>query len=337
LIEAEVKLLALRQGAIRAGIACRESFAEAPPSADMGYVAPWAKTVVSFALPLGTEWIQDYFNKVTRMAFKKVVFDFYSKSYQVGSAIEAYLQNAGYKALNIIPNGQYRPDHTYEKVNPDPDLKPPLSLRYMAVGAGVGLFGWSGNVLVPGAWSNVYLGGVLTDAPLQPDPPLEENLCDNCHFCAQVCPTGFIGMNEKAYVRIGGREYVYNRKRSDYRCVIGCGGYTGLSSDGKWSSWSTGKIVLPEDDSLLPKLFAKLRKDPANSMAAKNQKFGSRGVLDRSFEDTNPTCANCSTVCSGPRDHRKALVKSLIHSGIVERDHEGREIVTCRYRLKERE
>ena len=71
MIEAEVKSLALREGAIRAGIARHEAFAEAPPSGDMGYVTPWARAVVAFALPLGTDWIQDYFGKVTRMAFKK--------------------------------------------------------------------------------------------------------------------------------------------------------------------------------------------------------------------------------------------------------------------------
>jgi epoxyqueuosine reductase len=337
MIEAEVKSLALREGAIRAGIARHEAFAEAPPSGDMGYVTPWARAVVAFALPLGTDWIQDYFGKVTRMAFKKVVYDFYHKAFQIGSTIETHLQKAGFKTLNIIPNGQYRPDHTFEKVTPDPDLKPPLSLRYMAVGAGVGSFGWSGNVLVPGAWSNVYLGGVLTDAPLLPDPPLEENLCDNCRICARVCPTGFIGMKEKASVRIGGREYVYNRKRGDYRCLIGCGGYSGVSPDGRWSSWSTGKTVLPQDDSLLPGFFAKLRKDPANAMAAKNQNFGSRGVLDRSFEDTNPTCANCCTVCSGPRDHREGLMELLINSGIIERDPQGREFVIKRYQQKIKE
>lgn len=334
MLEAEVKSLALHEGALRAGIARREDFTEAPPSADMGYVAPWARSVVSFAVPLGKDWIQDYFGKITRMAFKRVVFDFYHKAYAIGSAIETCLRKAGFKTLNIIPNGQYRPDHTFEKDAPDPDLKPPLSLRYMAVGAGVGILGWSGNVLVPGAWSNVFLGGVLTDAQLKPDPPLEENPCDNCRICARVCPTGFIDLKEKTGVRIGGRDYAYNRKRGDYRCLIGCGGYTGMSPDGKWSSWSTGRTVLPEDDSLLPGFFAELRKDPANAMAVKNQKFGSRGVLDRSFEDTYPTCANCSTVCSGPRDHRERLMELLFHSGIVERDSQGREIVACRSQPK---
>jgi len=327
MLEKELKSLAIKEGAIRAGIARRDAFLEAPLSADMTYIQPWAQSVVSFALPLGTGWVRDFLGKVTRMEFKKVLFHSYQKVYQIGTAIEEYLRKAGYRAHNIIPNGQYRPDHSFEKPVPDPDLKPPLSLRYMVVGAGVGTFGWSGNVMVPEAWSNVYLGAVLTDAALSPDRPLDEKLCDGCRACVRVCPMGFMDMKERVSVKIAGQEHIYNRKRGDYRCFIGCGGYTGISREGNWSSWSTGRTVLPEDDSLLPGLYAQLRSDPANIMAAKNTTFGTRGVLDRSLEDTNPTCANCSTVCSGPREHRQALMDLLFSSGIVEKDSRGREVV----------
>ena len=327
MLEVEIKSAALKEGAIRVGIARREAFSQAPPSADMGYEKPWANAVVSFAVPLGTHWIKDFLGKVTRLEFKRVLFENYHKVYRIGALIEERLKKAGFEAHNIVPNGLYRPDHTFEKTVPDPDLKPPLSLRYMAVGAGVGTFGWSGNVMVPRAWSNVYLGGVLTDALLSPDSLLEEKLCDNCRICTQVCPMGFMDPKEKTTVMIGGREYIYNKKRGDYRCFIGCGGYTGISRDGKWSSWSTGKTALPDDDSLLPGVYARLRDDPANMMAAKNTTFGSKGVLDRSLENTNPTCAHCSTVCSGPLELRRELMNLLFASGIVEKDKNGREVV----------
>lgn len=327
MLEDDIKSLALKEGAIRVGIARREVFAEAPPSAEMRYEKPWANVIISFAIGLGTEWIRGYLGKVTRMGFKKVVFDNYHKVYRIGAAIEARLKTSGFKAHNIIPNGIYLPDHTFEKPVPDPNLKPPLSLRYMAVGAGVGKFGWSGNVLVPGVWSNVFLGGVLTEALLRSDNLLEENICDKCRICASVCPTGFIHIREETRVIIGGREHVHNKKRSDYRCFIGCGGYTGLSRNRKWSSWSTGRNILSEDDSLLPQFYARLREDPINAMARKNTTFGTRGILDRSFEDTNPTCANCSTVCSGQLSHRKALRELLFNSGVVKRNDQGEEIV----------
>lgn len=326
MLEDEIKALALKEGAIRVGLAGREAFAQAPASAKLVYEKPWANMVVSFAVGLGTEWIGDYLGKVTRRGFKKVVFDYYHKVYRIGAALELRLARWGYKAHNIVPNGLYRPGHTFEKDPPDPDLKPPLSLRYMAVGAGVGELGWSGNLLVPGAWSNVFLGGVLTDASLKPDSLLPEKICDGCRICTRVCPMDFMHTKEEDRVIIGGREYVHNKKRGDYRCFIGCAGYAGLSPDGKWSSWSTGRIILPENDSFLPEFYARLRRDPAHALAARNTAFGTRGVLDRSLENTNPTCAHCSIVCSGSLGHRRALMDLLFSSGVVERN-EGGEVI----------
>lgn len=327
MLEDELKSLAVKEGAIRVGIARREAFSDAPPSADMRHEKPWANAIVSFAVTPGTEWIEGYLGKLTRMVLKKKMFDTYHEVYRIGAVIEERLRADRLKAHNIIPNGIYRPDHTFEKQVPDHDLKPPLSLRYMAVGAGVGEFGWSGNVMVPGAWSNVYLGGVLTDAMLEPDGLLEENLCDNCYICARVCPVGFIEMKEQTSVAIGGREHLYNRKRGDLRCLISCGGYTGLSKDGTWSSWSTGRTTLPEDDTLLPDIFVRLRDDRANLEATRNLTFGSRGILDRSLEDTKPTCNQCLIVCSGPLEDRRRLINLLLSSGVVELDERGREIV----------
>ena len=232
MLEAELKQLIVEQGGIRPGVARREAFKDSPPSADMTYLQPWAESVVSFAMTVGTDWIEDYFGKVERMTMRDNMYHIYHNIYGVAEAAAAHLKRAGYKAHAVIPNGLYRPDHTFEKELPDQDILPPLSLRYLAVGAGVGVFGWSGNVMVPGHHSNVYLDAVLTDAKLTPDSLLEEDLCDGCRICASVCPVEFIDKEESVSVTIAGREFSHNKKRGDLRCVIGCGGYTGLAPSG---------------------------------------------------------------------------------------------------------
>lgn len=327
MLEIELKKLALKEGAIRTGIARREAFSEAPPSADMRYLRPWANVVVSFAVANGTDWIADYLGKVTRMVIRDTMYHVEHEIYRIANVIANRLKDAGFMAHAIIPNGLYRPDHTFAKELPDHDVKPPLSLRYMAVGAGVGTFGWSGNVMVPGYWSNVSLGGVLTNALLEPDSPMEETLCENCHICARVCPVEFISKSEQTSVKIGGKQFIYNKKQGDLRCVIGCGGFTGLSKGGKWSSWSTGKTILPDTTEGLPELFARLRDDPANITTTRSITFGPRGVLDRPRENGVLTCQQCLTVCSGPLEVRKKWMDLLFQSGVVELDEEGREVV----------
>ena len=327
MLENELKELALKEGSIRVGIARREVFSEAPPSADMRYLKPWASAVVSFAISKGTDWIEDYLGKVTRMVIRDNMHFVYHEAYRIANVIADRLKDAGFKAHAIIPNGLYRPDHTFEKKLPDHDIKPPISLRYMAVGAGVGTFGWSGNVMVPGYWSNIYLGGVLTDALLEPGSLMEETVCDKCCICARVCPVEFINKSEQTSVTIGGKRFYYNKKHGDLRCIIGCGGYTGLSKEGTWSSWSTGRTILPDTDEELPEIFARLRDDPANAAATRNLTFGKRGVLDRPRENIKTTCNHCMTVCSGPLETRKKWMNLLFDSGVVELDEEGREVV----------
>ena len=65
--------------------------------------------------------------------------------------------------------------------------------RAAAHRAGIGWWGKSSNVLVPGVGSLVVLGSVLTDAPLPVEgaEPVEDG-CRTCTQCLDGCPTGAI-------------------------------------------------------------------------------------------------------------------------------------------------
>lgn len=65
--------------------------------------------------------------------------------------------------------------------------------RAAAHRAGIGWWGKSSNVLVPGVGSLVVLGSVLTDAPVAiPDPAPVDDGCRSCTKCLDGCPTGAI-------------------------------------------------------------------------------------------------------------------------------------------------
>jgi epoxyqueuosine reductase len=63
--------------------------------------------------------------------------------------------------------------------------------RAVAVRAGIGWWGRSTMVLVPGSGPWVLLGSVATDAPLDVDEPMVRT-CGTCTACIPACPTGAI-------------------------------------------------------------------------------------------------------------------------------------------------
>lgn len=65
--------------------------------------------------------------------------------------------------------------------------------RGAAYRSGIGWWGKSTNILIPGVGSLVVLGSVLTDAPIElaTNPPVADG-CSTCTKCLDGCPTGAI-------------------------------------------------------------------------------------------------------------------------------------------------
>ncbi|WXG41097.1 MAG: hypothetical protein WED07_10060 [Candidatus Freyarchaeum deiterrae] len=318
-LKSELIDLILSMGAVGARVANLKML-EGPPSADPTYVLPEAQSVIAFAVPLGKDFIPDYLGKVTRLTFSRIMYEKYQLIGVIGQKMVEYLQHRGFRAVSPQPNGIYRP------TNPGSgSLAPDFSHRYAALASGLGTLGWSGNVLIKGHWATTFLGSVITDAMLPSDAPLQERLCDDCKICTKVCPLGFIHPKEPQTVILGGREYVCSKRGNHLRCGLACGGYVGISRDGKWSSWATLRYKVPEDDSKLLDIFTRAVQDPASKYIRRHLFYGGQGVLARSIEDTNPTCCHCVLVCSGPRKEREKLLKKLHSSGIVVRLEDGTE------------
>ena len=118
--------------------------------------------------------------------------------------IAAFIEDEGYDAcvqrnvsnLRIKGDKSQNPEltDTYELIyaepvepgKPAPDVI--LDFAQAARICGLGVKGRSGAILTPGFGPYVRFVFIVTDAPLDCDPPFDRELCDGCGMCERACP-----------------------------------------------------------------------------------------------------------------------------------------------------
>ncbi len=104
----------------------------------------------------------------------------YSRMAFVAASLAQFIRDLGYTA---IPSGN------------DTGLDIPI-----AIDAGMGELGRNGILITPEFGPRVRIAKVLTDLPLEPDPPLEfgvARFCECCEKCATRCPAQSIGYGDR--------------------------------------------------------------------------------------------------------------------------------------------
>jgi epoxyqueuosine reductase QueG len=90
--------------------------------------------------------------------------------------------NYGVKAVPVL--GSYPLNMSL----PGMGLVADVSLRHAAVAAGLGRFGRHNLVIHPRFGTRLIFTAALTELPISSDPPVAEELCDECGICVADCP-----------------------------------------------------------------------------------------------------------------------------------------------------
>jgi epoxyqueuosine reductase QueG len=306
------------EGAVHSGIATPETLAGGPPSTDLSYVMPTAKSAIVFALPLILDNIEGYLAKKDRVSFET---DYIRKS-SLGDGIAVkmanFLKAKGFPSVPLAVNEIYREGTPEEKMGMHPDI----SHRYLAAASGVGSLGYSGNLLTNDYGPAVILGGLLTEAELEPTKPLDksENYCDyfDCLECCGTCPSKFLHGQELVTITMGGHEHSYGVKKDHLSCAFVCGGFSGLDDSGKWSNWSPGRFPLPKTNEEVMRVVKP-------QLEAFNKRPEQAGGRYHTFTERKIyyTCSNCQLVCTPDKEERKRRNKLVRHSGVVVQNGDG--------------
>lgn len=309
------------EGATSTGITTRETLAGGPPSVDLEYVLDGGCSAITFAVAMDPACIHPYLMKQDRIGFEQEVIRTNVAASGIAFHLANYLRNKGHRAEPVAANLVFRPNEkagtTYD---PTAAVYPDLAHRYLAVRGGIGHLGRSGNLITPPHGAAVILGSVVTDAKLNPTPPLPpgENYCDDCGLCRAACVSGFMDFDREERLALGGREYAYSKRRNLARCDLVCGGYTGLAKNRKWSTWSPGRFNIPEKLEDIPAAYAHITKAHAQwPFSEGGRLFYYSDVIHR------VACANCQIICAPSLEERKTRFRLLRESGVVVQNENG--------------
>jgi len=307
----------LERGALKVGFATLETLQGGPPSVDLSYKLPGARSAISFALPFNRDHIRAFLAKQDRSAHEADNLSTNIRSGDISWQLSEMLKKEGRRARRIAANTKYRTELEGWQLT----LHPDLSHRYIAARSGVGSFGWSGNVGIKGLGTAIILGATVTDAELMPTDPLPEDqgFCDKCKLCVSACAVEMFANNQETEITLGGVTFKHAARRNTILCQFCCGGFTGLAKSGKWSTWSPGRFKVPDDPDQLFKEFLR-----AVDLYAKRPPLPG-GYDHPALKGAKQymTCGNCQISCFGDKKETAKNLKLLHNSGCVLQKPDG--------------
>ncbi|PAB56365.1 epoxyqueuosine reductase [Anaeromicrobium sediminis] len=219
-----IKEYALKFGAHRCGIASIERFEDAPEGFNPKDVFRDCSSVVVFIKQMPT----DVIFAENPIPYTHTAYKMYEEMDRIGMDLCRFFQENNVKAALIpadVPYLYWDQDNMHGKGI--------ISLKHSAVLAGLGIMGKSTIFINKDLGNMVYIGAVLIDEAVEPDPLVEDFKCPSgCNKCIEACTQHAMDgitvnqklCREKSFFKAGRGWDLYNcsecRKVCTYRTGI---------------------------------------------------------------------------------------------------------------------
>lgn len=180
----EIRALALAMGADDVGFVSVDRDEMAVQRADIEALLPGARTLIAFVVAMNRGNVRTPARSVANGEFHQGI----DEADAVSRGIARELESRGHRAVS--PPGGFPME-----VDRFPGKIWTLSMKPIAVAAGLGHMGIHRNVIHPKFGNFILIGVVLTDLEIGEDEqtqPLEWNPCMGCRLCVAACPVGAV-------------------------------------------------------------------------------------------------------------------------------------------------
>jgi len=163
-------------------------------ASDISRILPSARSVLIVAATHSRTAISSGNNQVAQFD----TIHTYNACSGAAHATARYLESQGFPSAAVPAFLPIDMDETKKGMRGD------ICWRRTAVRAGLGSYGENGLLVTREYGAAVRLCGVVTAAELEPDTPLEEDVCDHCMRCVEACPAGALSGGGKINKKLCG-------------------------------------------------------------------------------------------------------------------------------------
>jgi epoxyqueuosine reductase len=206
-----VKQQVQKLGAQLCGIAPVSRFSKAPEGFSPFDLFSGTRSIISFAKQIPRSLL-DLPTFIPYTVSDSIVL---SEAHRIAFELSLFIESKGFQAV-MVPSEPYEYWDAETKTG-----KGLVSLKHLAYQCGLGVFGRNHLLYNPHIGNLMKIGAVLTDAILEPDEVLEQEICKpSCLLCTKSCPSGALSVSGVNQLLCRNFSETKNKKGIDvYTCV----------------------------------------------------------------------------------------------------------------------